>query len=93
MVGTFRALGLKKGLIIRVIEVDFQRGKAHDLRGESLQGALLADIQGNLIDYVFLSPPCSTWSRSLYLQDGERALALEIEDASMGLPMAQWKNE
>ena len=56
-----RAIGLQRGLVIRVIEVGWQRDASHDLLDLDFQGAVLADIERNIIDFVFLSPPCSTW--------------------------------
>ena len=80
------AIGLKKNIILRVIKVYFKRDEAHDLLSEQLQSAMIADIRGNLVNFVFLSPPCSTWSRSLFNRLAIGPLPLRSKTHPWGFP-------
>ena len=73
-----RAQGLEAGIVVRVVEVDVVRNPEHDLLRRDLQLAILSDIENCLIDMVVLSPPCASWSRSLFNRMVNRPITVEV---------------
>ena len=81
-----RAKGLQSGVVIRVVEVDVCRDVKHDLLREDLRLVILSSIEGCLIDFLVLSPPCASWSRSLFNRMVKGPLPLPSRTHPWGFP-------
>ena len=61
-----RKLAIEKGVGLIVYEVDILNGGGeHDLLDKAAQYRWEARVRDGEFDILFLTPPCSSWSRSL----------------------------
>ena len=55
---------------IEVLEVDIRNGKRYDLSQPKVQGRWLRFIEEGRVDALLVTPPCSTFSRAPWANDG-----------------------
>ena len=56
----------RAGILLILEEWDILRNAEHDLSDEAVRQALLKRIESGEFDYIFMSPPCNTWSRAVH---------------------------